>query len=203
MFKPYIIIVDETQSGYISRRSLTFWSDIKLFVDLTPIMWHRVYIYAHRYTNRSRFKKKNFKSPLDSMPYPEWSVYIRISYSPILPSRDTKSPYNCARSRRGEYKRTSLTRIPLDHLGYKRWFSRSTHTDTMDSSLYTDERREGWREGGGVVEESVIALDSGLDNRALQAKFDSQNRNIFLACDIQNNLRGSAWIAPFAFVVET
>lgn len=49
-------------------------------------------------------------------------------------------------------------------------------------------------------EESVIALDSGLDNRALQAKFDSRNRNIFLACNIQNNLRGSARTAPFAFV---
>lgn len=43
--------------------------------------------------------------------------------------------------------------------------SRSTHTDTQIAAP-TDRRR------------SVIALGGGLDNRALQAKFDSRNRNI-------------------------
>lgn len=116
-FKPYIIIFDETQSGYISRRHHIpdVFKRQKLFVDLTPIMWHRVYMRTLLQEPVAFLKTPNRRSIQCHIP---GEVFIRVS--PILPSRDTKPPYNCARSRRGEYKRTSLTRIPLDRLGYKR-----------------------------------------------------------------------------------
>lgn len=107
-------------------------------------------LYTHTTTGTGRVFKKTSNRRSIQCHIPS-EVFIRISYSPILPSRDTKPPYNCARSRRGEYKRTSLTRIPLDHLGYKRWFSRSTHTDTTDSSssLYRWVTRGAGGGGGG------------------------------------------------------
>jgi hypothetical protein len=134
-------------------------------------LWHRITLPE---TGRTFKSLKPWHRAIQC--YPK-RVFIRVS--PIFPSWH-EMLYNCTRSRTGENisERFTYPSIALainDH-------SRSTHTDTrMDSCTdwQTDKRR------------SVIALGGGSDNRALQAKFDSRNRNIFLACNIQNNLRGS------------
>lgn len=140
-------------SIYISCKYPTWHSKRqKLSVDVTPIMvsWH--------YQEPVAFlKTPNHATAIQYYPR---RVFIRVS--PIIPSWH-EMPYNCARSHTGENINERLTYpsivLVINDL------SRSTHTDTRIAAP-TDRRR------------SVIALGGGLDNRALQAKFDSRNRNI-------------------------
>jgi len=121
----------------------------KLSANVTPIMVSRYYQEPVAF-----LKTPNHASAIQCYPR---QVFIRVS--PIIPSWH-EMLYNCARSRRREYKRLTDPSIVL----VINDLSRSTHTDTQIVAP-TDRR-------------SVIALGGGLDNRALQAKFDSRNRNI-------------------------
>lgn len=103
----------------------------------SPILLQRIYIY---YTllyagNRSPFfgeKKIEIVPRRTIQCHIPGEVFI-FAFRRSFLLRDTKPPYNCARSRGGEYKRTSLSHVShpsRSSLGYKRWwFSRSTHTE--------------------------------------------------------------------------
>lgn len=86
------------------------WSGKNCLADVTPIMvsWHYQEPVA-------LLKTPNHATAIQYYPR---RVFIRVS--PIIPSWH-EMPYNCARSRRREYKRTS--HVSLDRVGYKRSFS--------------------------------------------------------------------------------